>query len=130
MRILLDTHCWLWMQVSPERFSEEALEMLQAGESELLFSAASSWEIGIKYALGRLPLPAAPEEYVPDRMASSGVVPLPVHHLHALRVAGLPAHHRDPFDRLLVVQAQSEGVPLLTADAWFDRYDVDVIWAR
>jgi PIN domain nuclease of toxin-antitoxin system len=130
MTLLLDTHCWLWMQVEPEKFSAEAHQLVASGANNLLFSAASSWEIAIKYALGRLPLPSSPREYVPDRIASSGVIPLPVHHGHAAGVAELPPHHRDPFDRLLIAQALLEGVPILTADRQFEPYEVEVIWAR
>lgn len=129
MRLLLDTHCWLWMQVTPERFGERAGALVRDLDNELLLSAASSWEIAIKYGLGRLVLPEAPERYVPDRLHSSGVTPLPVQHDHALRVSSLPQHHRDPFDRLLVAQAQAEALTLLTVDRVFDAYDVAVRWA-
>ena len=95
-----------------------------------LFSAASGWEIAIKYALGKLPLPEPPDQYVPDRMQSSGVDALPIRMEHALRVAQLPAHHRDPFDRLLIAQAQIERVPLLTADSQLSLYDVALLPAR
>ena len=130
MRWLLDTQSWLWMQVCPERFSPEVTELLRDAETELLLSAASSWEIAIKYGLGKLPLPAPPSEYVPSRMATSGVVPLPVRHSHALHVATLPSHHRDPFDRLLIAQAQVEKLSILTCDRQFASYDVDVRWAE
>jgi len=118
------------MQVSPERFSREAIGIVQHPRNELLLSAASSWEIAIKYALGRLPLPLPPEEYVPSRLQSSGVVGLPVLHSHALHVAALPAHHRDPFDRLLIAQAQLEKVAILTADRQFGSYEVEIRWAK
>ena len=72
MRLLVDTHCWLWMQTAPERFSSRALELLMDTDSEVLLSAASSWEIAIKFALGKLPLPAPPQDYVPSRMLTSG----------------------------------------------------------
>jgi PIN domain nuclease of toxin-antitoxin system len=128
--LLLDTHCWLWMLSEPERFSVEALAIVESRDIELLLSAASSWEIAIKYALGRLPLPVPPAKYVPDRIATSGVVPLPVQHAHALEVAELPLHHGDPFDRVIIAQARLEGVPILTADHQFAPYDVEVRWAR
>jgi PIN domain nuclease of toxin-antitoxin system len=130
VRILLDTHCWLWMQAQPDQFSVGARALIEDPVTDLLLSSASSWEIAIKYELGRLPLPLPPAEYVPDRMATSGVTPLPVHHAHALEVAELPPHHRDPFDRLLIAQARIEGVPLLTADSQLDAYDVEVRRAR
>lgn len=130
MRLLLDTHCWLWMHTAPSRFSEAALEAIRNTENELLFSAASSWEIAIKYALGRLPLPVPPAEYVPSRMEGSGVRALPVEHRHALEVASLPPHHRDPFDRLLVAQAQLERLTLLTADPQLEAYAVSYLRAE
>jgi PIN domain nuclease of toxin-antitoxin system len=102
VRILLDTHCFLWMQLAPERFSAAAL--------------------------ARLEDPAT--EYVPSRMAVAGVRGLAVEHAHALQVAALPAHHRDPFDRLLVAQAMLEGLPILTDDPQLAQYEVDTIPAR
>ncbi len=125
MRLLLDTHCWLWMLTAPERFGATALAVVEDGSNQLLFSAASAWEIAIKHALGKLALPEPPERYVPERMHDSGVTGLPVVHRHALRVAALPPHHRDPFDRMLVAQAQVEDVALLTADPVFGRYDIE-----
>lgn len=127
MNVLLDTQVWLWMQVSPDRLSRRAIDTIQDRGNRLLLSAASSWEITIKYALGRLRLPAPPDEYVPDRMATSGVVGLPIEHAHSLAVAHLPPHHRDPFDRLLIAQAQLERLPILTADPAFEPYDVEVM---
>ena len=117
------------MQASPKRFSRASLALLDDPENELLFSAASSWEIAIKYALGRLPLPQQPSAYVPDRVTSSGAIPLSVEHAHALHVATLPPHHRDPFDRLLIAQAQILGLRILTADGAFEPYDVEIQWA-
>ena len=130
MRVLLDTQSWLWMQVSPERFSPEALELVSSPRHQLLLSAASSWEIAIKYSLGRLPLPVPPSEYVPSRMQKSGTLALAIEHVHTLRVAALPHHHRDPFDRLIIAQAQLENLPVLTSDRAFEAYDVEVRWAR
>lgn len=129
MRVLLDTQCWLWMQVSPERFAPAALEIVSDTANELLLSAASCWEIAIKFALGKLPLPLSPAEYVPSRLQTSGVLTLPVSARHALHVATLPPHHRDPFDRLLVAQAQLEELSLLTADRQIAAYDVRLILA-
>jgi PIN domain nuclease of toxin-antitoxin system len=117
------------MQSAPERFSEPALEMLDDTDNVLLLSPVSAWEIASKYAIGRLRLPAPPAEYVPDRMKSSGVDALPLQHSHALQVAVLPMHHRDPFDRLLVAQAQVEDLPILTADRQLAAYDVRLHWA-
>ena len=118
------------MQASPDRFSAEALRIVQDPGNDLLLSAASSWEIAIKYALGKLPLPEPPGTYVPDRMRTSGTTSLPVEHSHALHVAELPGHHRDPFDRLLISQARLDRLVVLTADPQFEPYNVELRWAR
>ncbi len=129
MRVLLDTHVWLWMLAAPERLSKKGRSIIIAAENELVLSAASTWEIAIKFALGKLQLPETPESYIPRLIARSAVTPLPVHVRHTLHVATLPTHHRDPFDRLLVAQAQLEDLPILTADASFRRYDVKTVRA-
>ena len=129
MRILLDTQCWLWMAASPAKLSREARALVESTEHELLLSAASAWEIAIKYAIGKLEMPEPPARYVPKRMEILRTVALPIEHDHALRVATLAAHHRDPFDRVLVAQAQIENVPILTSDPIFESYDVTVIRA-
>jgi PIN domain nuclease of toxin-antitoxin system len=127
LTLLLDTHVWLWMLTAPGRLAVGARRLVEDETTNLLLSAASSWEIAIKYALGRLPLPEPPELYVPERMHVTGVDALPVMHAHALRVSILEQHHRDPFDRLLVAQSQIDGVPLLTADPIFGRYGIEVV---
>jgi PIN domain nuclease of toxin-antitoxin system len=127
--VLLDTHVWLWMLAAPARLGDAARALVEDVGTTLLLSAASSWEIAIKYALGRLALPEPPERYVPERMRRSGVDALAIDHSHALRVSVLEQHHRDPFDRLLVAQCQVERVRLLTADPVFARYDVEIVSA-
>lgn len=117
------------MLAAPERLSKRSRTLVVSADNELVLSAASAWEIAIKYALGKLQLPEAPGEYVPRLMSRTGITPLPVYHRHALHVASLPTHHRDPFDRLLVAQAQLEELPILTADRSFGRYDVEVLRA-
>lgn len=127
MRLLLDTQVWLWMVATPERLAPSARALVTAADNELLFSAASAWEIAIKHALGKLTTPEPPDVFVPRLMAQLGITPLPVLHRHALHVATLPPRHRDPFDRLLVAQAQLEELPILTADPAFGLYEVDLI---
>ena len=127
MRALLDTHVWLWMLTAPERLQGRALELIDDSRNELALSAASSWEIAIKSQLGKLQLPEAPDTFVPDRMRRTGVRGLAISHAHALRTSGLPALHRDPFDRLLIAQAQVESLPIVTSDPIFTRYDVTII---
>lgn len=129
MRILIDTRCWLWMTLAPERFSTAARALVEAEENLLFLSAASAWEIAIKHALGKLRLPEPPVTYVPARLAALGIQPLAIEHQHALHVATLPAHHRDPFDRLLVAQAQIEDLQILTADPLIKAYEVATIAA-
>ena len=129
MRVLLDTQCWLWMTLAPERFSARARKLVEARDTLLYLSAASAWEIAIKHALGKLRLPEPPATYVPTRVAALGVQPLAIEHSHALRVAELPPHHRDPFDRLLIAQAQIDDLSILTSDSLFDAYDVATIVA-
>ena len=129
MRVLLDTQAWLWMLMAPQRFPSEALDVVENTGNDLVLSAASAWEIGIKHGLGRLELPGAPEKVIPDLMLRSGVEPLTISHAHALRAGALPPHHRDPFDRLLVAQAQMEDLPILTSDALLGQYDITLIAA-
>jgi PIN domain nuclease of toxin-antitoxin system len=127
MKILLDTHAWLWMIAAPERLAPAARETLAAGSTVLYLSAASGWEISIKQALGRLNLGGDPEHAIPELMLRSDVVALDITHRHTLRAGSLPPHHRDPFDRLLIAQAQIEGLPVMTAGAAFRQYDVEVV---
>ncbi len=127
MRVLLDTQVWLWMLADPDRLSAGGRVILQDPAWDLLFSAASAWEIAIKVGLGKLELPGPADVVVPQMMEHSRVTPLPVLHTHALRVAQLPPHHRDPFDRLLVAQAQMEKVPIMTADPKLAHYGVEVM---
>ena len=130
MKLLLDTHCWLWWFVQPERFSEEAIARIADETNELWFSVASVWEIGIKVAIGKLPLPEPIDTYISSRMVLLGARFLEIRAPHALRAAALPLHHRDPFDRMLIAQAQIEDMTLVTADSIFKRYsDVSILWA-
>lgn len=117
------------MQAQSTRLSPPTRALLQDPENQLFLSAASSWEIAIKYALGKLPLPLPPMEYVPSRMETSGTSPLPVQHSHALQAGSLPLHHADPFDRLLIAQAQLEKLKILTVDGQFEAYEVELLWA-
>ncbi|AEH09999.1 MULTISPECIES: type II toxin-antitoxin system VapC family toxin [Protofrankia] len=126
-RYLLDTQAWLWSLAEPRRLRADTRDLLADTANEILLSAASGWEISIKYRLGKLALPEPPRGYVPDRIRRTGVIPLAVEHDHVLRVAELPDHHRDPFDRLLVAQAQALNVPLITADGRLSAYEVKTL---
>jgi PIN domain nuclease of toxin-antitoxin system len=125
VRILIDTHCWLWLCASPERFSESTLARLADPGSERWLSSASIWEIVIKHRLGKLTLPVAPRDFVPSRLETTQTDVLEISAAHALRVADLPDHHRDPFDRMIVAQALVEGACLLTADRALDAYQFE-----
>jgi PIN domain nuclease of toxin-antitoxin system len=127
VKVLIDTQCWLWLCVSPERFSKSTLASLADPGTERLLSSASIWEIVIKHGIGKLPLPVGPRDFVPSRLETTQTDVLDVTAAHALRVADLPPHHRDPFDRMIVAQALVEGTPLLTADRALGRYRVDLL---
>lgn len=130
MKLLLDTQCWLWWFIQPERLSENAIAQIADETNELWFSVASVWEIGIKVAIGKLPLPEPIDTYIYSRMGNLGVQSLEITVAHALRAAALPLHHRDPFDRMLIAQAQMEDMTLVTADSIFKQYgDVSILWA-
>jgi len=129
VKFLIDTECWLWGLAEPERLSSKARELMIDRESEVYLSAVSSFEIAVKAAIGKLALPEPPPVYVPKRMASQNIKSLPIEHAHALRVYSLPPHHKDPFDRLLIAQAQVESLAIMTADRQFANYDVPLIWA-
>jgi PIN domain nuclease of toxin-antitoxin system len=121
VKVLLDTHVLLWAAGEPERLPEQARQLLEAPENELVFSVASLWEVAIKSALGR-------EDFRVDAavlrrgLIENGYLELPVAGEHAVAVAALPPLHRDPFDRLLVAQAQIEGIVLLTVDPLVAAY--------
>jgi PIN domain nuclease of toxin-antitoxin system len=129
VRLLLDTQCWLWWFSQPERLSEEAIEQIANETNEVWFSVASVWEIGIKVAIGKLPLPEQIDDYIFARMTQLGARTLEITASHALRASALPLIHRDPFDRMLIAQAQIEDMKLVSADSMFNQYEVDVIWA-
>lgn len=128
MKVLLDTHIFLWALTEPKRLGRH-MPLVEDRRNTLLVSAVTSWEIAIKYGLGRLDLPERPERYVPERLRRLGAEPLAIEHGHALAVAGLPTLHRDPFDRLLVAQAGLLGVPILTADPQLAQYGVQTLMA-
>lgn len=128
MKALLDTHTFLWWNANEPQLSETVRAIIADGNNEIFLSAASAWEIAIKAALGRLSIPAPPEQYVADRLTLHHMQGLPIQLSHALRVYSLPEIHRDPFDRLLIAQSQMEKMPILTTDKNISSYDVEVIW--
>ena len=130
MAFLLDTDILLWYVLEPDRLSSAALKILATDSERLYFSAASALEIGIKYSIGKLVLPSPPAEFVPKLLSEMNLISLDVCTSHALAVGKLPLYHRDPFDRLLVAQAQAENLVLLTIDKWFANYGVEAILCR
>lgn len=128
MRHLLDSHTFLWWVADDRQLSPTVRKIIEAPEHEILFSAASAWELVIKAQLGRLDLSADPAAFLRQQMMINGFVPLSITMEHAVRVAGLPPLHRDPFDRILIAQALLENVPLLTADRLISQYQVPVVW--
>jgi PIN domain nuclease of toxin-antitoxin system len=128
MRLLLDTHAFLWWVFDDSRLSATARDLIADSAGEVLFSAVSSWEIAIKARTGRLDLPKDVPGFVLDQVRRNRFTALSVELRHALRVHGLPDHHRDPFDRLLVAQAQVENVPLLSRDPLVAAYGIELRW--
>lgn len=121
--VLLDTHAFLWALSDSPRMSAAARRVFLDQDRRLLLSTASVWEMAIKSSLGRLDLGQPLGPFLDRQLALNGIEILDVRRAHAERVATLPFHHRDPFDRLLVAQATFERLPLLSADETLDRYE-------
>lgn len=128
MKLLIDTHTFLWWNSDDPQLSVRARDLIADGRNEVYLSAASAWEIAIKTARGRLILPEPPTPYLANRMRLYRFLPLPVQISHAAQVYELPPYHHDPFDRLLVAQSQLESLPLVTCDEEIQRYDLETIW--
>jgi PIN domain nuclease of toxin-antitoxin system len=126
VRLLLDTHVLLWALIEPGRLSTDFQTVLENPNHEVLFSAASVWEISIKAALGRADFKVTPAAIV-DAAQATGFIELPIRAAAALKVAALPHHHHDPFDRLLVAQAMTEPAAFYTADAQLGVYSELVV---
>lgn len=129
MRLLLDTHVFLWAAGRPEELAQPARLAIADAQNEVYVSAAVAWEITIKTSLGKLKVPGDPATWFPARVRSLGFDQLPILSEHALAVGALPDHHRDPFDRILVAQAQLEGMHLVTRDPDFQKYPVNLLQA-
>lgn len=128
MRLLLDTHAFLWWVIDDDRLSERAGELIADGANDVYFSAASAWEIAIKAGLGRIRLSEDAWSLMPQQLERNAFQALPVHVAHAVAMITLPDHHRDPFGRLLVAQAITEGLTIISADEALARYPVPVVW--
>ena len=128
MKILLDTHTFLWWITDDRRLSLRAREAISNEENELFVSAATGWEIAIKVRIGRLDITDEPQRFVLEQLRINAFRPLSIGMEHTLHVSTLPDYHRDPFDRVLIAQAQVEGMPIVTADPNIEKYQVEVIW--
>jgi PIN domain nuclease of toxin-antitoxin system len=127
MKFLLDTQVFLWTFLHQKKIGPKIWMRLRDSENELYLSAASAWEIAIKVRIGKMKLPSNPALYVPRRARESNILSLPITEEHALAVAELPMEHADPFDRILVAQAQLESLTVITSDPAFEEYDVKCI---
>lgn len=129
MQLLLDTHAFIWSAASPQTLSSSARNAIQDPANDVYVSSAVVWEIAIKYGLGKITLPLKPESWIPSRIIALGFKSLPIRQEHALAVLALPNHHDDPFDRIMVAQAQIEGLALVTRDSRVQKYSVRTVKA-
>jgi PIN domain nuclease of toxin-antitoxin system len=128
MKLLLDTHVFLWWNEAHPRLSRRVRQLLSDPANSLYLSVASAWEMTLKVQSGKLGLPAATAVYIPARLNHYGMETLPVTLEHVLAAGTLPTHHRDPFDRMLVAQGQVERLPIVTHDPQVGKYDIETIW--
>lgn len=128
MRLLLDTHTFLWFIMGSPNLSANVRSLIEDETNERFFSIASVWEIAIKISIGKLALSVPFEELFPEQLTRNGIELLNVRVAHASIVANLPYHHGDPFDRLLIAQAIVEQMSILSADRAFDVYSVTRLW--
>jgi PIN domain nuclease of toxin-antitoxin system len=128
VKFIADTHAFIWFITDSTQLSAKSRSLLESPESERLLSAASVWEISIKTSLGKLSFKRPLEQILPEQIALNQFQVLDISLRHALRVAGLPMFHRDPFDRMLIAQALAENLPILSGDSALDAYGIQRIW--
>ncbi|TEU17265.1 MAG: type II toxin-antitoxin system VapC family toxin [Anaerolineales bacterium] len=128
MRLLLDTHSFLWFISGSTSLSPTARALIEDASNQPLLSVASLWEMAIKLSLGKLSLAQPFEVLIPQQMRLNGIKLLGIEIEHTAAVSKLPFHHRDPFDRLLIAQAIVEQMPIVSADTAFDTYPVKRLW--
>ncbi|MBU4271113.1 MAG: type II toxin-antitoxin system VapC family toxin [Planctomycetes bacterium] len=126
--LLLDSHAMLWFFWDDSRLSTRAKALIEDSDKRKLVSIVSCWEIAIKVGLGKIDLGESSRSFLPREIAHNNFELLPISLDHATMVEGLAPHHRDPFDRLLIVQAMAEGLSIVGADAVFDQYGVARLW--
>jgi PIN domain nuclease of toxin-antitoxin system len=127
MEILLDTHALIWWMVDSSRLTRRALELFKSSKARILVSAVVAWELSIKVRAGKIKPPDLISR-MDEAISKQLFFELPITVEHAVRAGLLPLHHRDPFDRLLVAQAQALNLPILSADRELDRYDLRRVW--
>jgi PIN domain nuclease of toxin-antitoxin system len=128
MKLLLDTHAFIWWASAPEKLSEQVLVAFQDRNNGLILSVASVWEMQIKLQLGKLKLKASLNSLIEAQQRANDLQVLPIELSHVLALSDLPPHHKDPFDRLLIAQAGAEDASLVSADEVFSRYAVRLFW--
>ena len=128
MKVLLDTHTFLWLITDDDRLSENARQTFLNTENSLFFSAASLWEICIKKSLGKLSLKDGWFQTIQEEMEINTIQWLPIEMTHCAEVTELPSNQRDPFDRMLIAQAIAEGMKLLSGDSRLSVYAIELIW--
>ncbi len=128
MKLLLDTHSFLWFVTSDSQLSPAALALIADVNNELFLSPASYWEVAIKVSLGKYPLTVPFETFFTTALAANGIQILPVEIPHAAVLSALPMHHKDPFDRMIAAQALSESIPVVSSDAALNLYGVTRLW--
>ncbi|HTL90549.1 MAG TPA: type II toxin-antitoxin system VapC family toxin [Leptolyngbya sp.] len=128
MRLVLDTHVFIWLNEAPKKISQQMITMLSSPENDLFLSLVSLWEMQIKIQLGKLQLQDPLPDILATQQSENNLQILPIHLDHIWALAELPNHHRDPFDRLLIAQLIATQVPIVSADAIFDRYPIQQLW--
>lgn len=127
MKLLLDTHIFLWYITADPRLSAAHQAAIQSSDNDVYLSAVSVWEAVVKHALGKLSLPASPVEYLPKQREAHGIAPLPFEESAMQFLADLPPLHRDPFDRMLIAQAMRHGMTVVTVDTQVSMYDCQTL---
>ncbi len=127
MQLLLDTHIFLWYVTGDTKLSTATRDAIDEPNNDVFLSVGSFWEIVIKYELGKLPLPQAPDRFIPAQRKAHGIQSLPFDENDARFLVGLPFHHRDPFDRMLVSQAMARVLKIVTVDPEIRKYSVPVL---
>lgn len=127
MRVLLDTSALFWWYGKPEKLSRDALSIISEGENSIIISPATAWELSIKSAIGKLDALALVLDFS-TYVSEEGFIEMPITALHAIRAGMLPQHHKDPFDRLLIAQAQELSIPIVSSDRALEKYGVMRIW--